>query len=87
MEDIIVRLGFAVALLIVTLYVAFGFLAVPLTILGKAGVLRVVRWITRRSWRALVGVIRVIKQTVNSRRRGRPRRALPLGRAIVRLFK
>jgi hypothetical protein len=87
MEDTIVRLGFAVALLIVTLYVALGFIAVPLMILRKAGVLRVVRWIIRRSWRALVGLTRIARQIVNSRRRGRPRRGLPLGRAIVRLFK
>ena len=86
MEDI-VRLGFAAVLLIVTLYVALGFMAVPLMILRKAGVLRVVRWITRKFWRGLVGLIRIPIRIFNSRRRGRPRRALPLGRAIVRLFK
>jgi hypothetical protein len=87
MEDTLVRLGFAIVLLIVTLYIALGFLAVPLMILRKAGVLRVVRWIIRKSWRALVGLIRIAKRIFNSRRWGRPRRALPLGRAIVRLFK
>ena len=86
MEDI-VRLGFAVVLLIVTLYVAFGFMAVPLMILRKAGVMRVVRWIIRKCWWVLVGLLRIPVRILNSHRRARPRRALPLGRAIVRLFK
>ena len=87
MEDTLVRLGFAVVLLLVTLYVAAGFMAVPLMILRKTGVLRVVRRIIRKSWRALVSLFRIPVRILNSRRRGRPRRALPLGRAIVRLFK
>ena len=85
--ETIVRLGFAVVLLIVTLYVALGFMAVPLMILRKAGAMRVVRWAVRTSWRALVGLVRIPMRIINSRRRGRTRRALPLGRAIVRLFK
>ncbi|NNK49851.1 MAG: hypothetical protein HKP01_13335 [Gemmatimonadetes bacterium] len=85
--EIIVRLGFAVVLLIVTLYVALGFMAVPLMILRKTGVMRVVRWLVRKFWQALVGLLRLPIRIFNSRRRARPRRALPLGRAIVRLFK
>ncbi|HEY5626024.1 MAG TPA: hypothetical protein VIT93_06010, partial [Dehalococcoidia bacterium] len=69
------------------LYIALGFLAVPLMILRKAGVLRVVRWTIRKSWRAFVGLLQFAKRIFNARRRGWPRRALPLGRAIVRLFK
>jgi hypothetical protein len=87
MDDTLVRLGFAVVLLLVTLYVAAGFMAVPLMILRKTGALRVVRWIIRKSWRALVGLLQIAKRIFNARRRGWPRRALPLGRAIVRLFK
>jgi len=86
MEDI-VRLGFAVVLLIVTLAMTLGFMAVPLMILRKAGVMRVARWLIRKFWQALVGLLRIPIRIFNSRRRGRPRRALPLGRAIVRLFK
>ena len=87
MEDILVRLGFAVALLLVTLSFAISFMAVPLMILRKTGTLRVVRWIIRKLWRAFVGLFQIAKRIFNARRRGWPRRALPLGRAIVRLFK
>ena len=80
MDDVI-RLGFAVALLLVTLYVAIGFLALPMTILRKTGVLRVVRWGIRKSWRGLVGLIRLLKP----RRRRRIPRAL--AGAFIRLFK
>jgi len=87
MDETIVRLGFAVALLLVTLSFAISFMAVPLMILRKTGTLRVVRWAIRKSWRAFVGLLQFAKRIFNARRRGWPRRALPLGRAIVRLFK
>ncbi len=86
MEDII-PLGFPIVLLIVTLYVVLGFLATPLAILRRAGIWRAARWVLRTLFRALVGLVRIPIRILNSRRRGRPRRAIPLGRAVVRLFK
>ena len=80
MDDAI-RLGFGVVLLLVTLTVAVGFMAVPLMILRKAGAPRVIRWVIRTSWRGLVGLFRLLK----SRRRRWVRR--PLAGAFIRLFK
>jgi hypothetical protein len=80
MDDAI-RLGFAVVLMLLTLSVAIGFMAVPLMFLRKAGALRVVRWLSRKSWRGVLGLLRFL----TSRRRRRVRR-LPAG-ASMRLFK
>ena len=85
--DNLVRLGFAIALLLVTLFVAIGFMAVPLMILRRTGAMRVIRWVIRTSWRMVVGLVRIPIRILNSRRRGRARRAIPLTRAFVRLFK
>lgn len=85
--DDLVRLGFAIALLLVTLFVAIGFMAVPLMILRGTGAMRVIRWVIRTSWRMVVELVRIPIRILNSRRRGRARRAIPLTRAFVRLFK
>ena len=83
--DDVVRLGFAVVLLLVTLNVAMGFMAQPMAILRRAGVLRLVsravRWFLRNFQRGVVGLFRL----VTSRRRRRVRR--PLLGAFMRLFK
>ena len=86
--DDLVRLGFAVVLLLVALYVAIGFLAVPMAILRRTGVLRLarvakraLRWLLRRCWRGLIWLVRCL----TSRRRPRIRR--PLAGAFTRLFK
>jgi hypothetical protein len=81
MNDVVLRLAFAVVLMILTLYVAFSFLAVPMALLRKAGVLRAVRWCVRASWRGLVWLFRLLKS------RGRRRiRRFP-ARAFIRLFR
>ena len=80
MDDVI-RLGFAVVLMLLALSVAIRFMAVPMMILRKAGAVRVVRWFIRTSWRGVLGLLRFL----TSRRRRRVRR-LPAG-ASMRLFK
>ena len=80
MDDAI-RLGFAVILMLLTLSMAIGFMAVPMMILRKTGALRVIRWVMRTSWHGVLGLLRL----VTSRRRRRVRR--PLAGAFIRLFK
>ena len=80
MDDVI-RLGFAVILMLLTLSMAIGFMAAPMMILRKTGALRVIRWVMRTSWR---GVLRLLR-LVSSRRHRRVRR--PLAGAFIRLFK
>ena len=77
----LVRLGFATLLLVLTLSLAFRFLAVPMALLRKAGALRAVRWSCRKLWGGVVGLHRLL----TARRRRKIRR--PLGGAFIRLFK
>ncbi len=81
MDSVLVRLGFALVLMGLMLYLAIGFLAVPMGILRKTGALRVVRWFFRRSWRGLVGLFRLLKSRGSRRIRRFP------ARAFIRLFK
>ena len=62
MNDL-VRIGFALLLLLMTLSFAMSFLAGPLSLLKRAGVVKALRWFTRAAWRALVLVFQLIART------------------------
>ena len=81
MDELLLRMALAVVLMILVLYLAVGFLAVPMGILRRSGVLRAVRWVLRTSRRGIRGVWQLLR----SRRRRRIRR--PLGGAFIRLFR
>jgi hypothetical protein len=68
--DTIIRLGFCIVLLLITLGMAMSFLAGPIGILKKTGALKAGRWALRSSWRGVTGVIRLLLK----RRRPRIRR-------------
>lgn len=68
--DAIIRLGFCIVLLLVTLGMAFSFLAGPIGILKKTGALKAGRWAVRSTWRGLAGLFRLLLK----RRRPRIRR-------------
>jgi hypothetical protein len=66
----IIRLGFAIVLLLVTLNLAVSFLAGPIGLLKKTGALKTGRWVIRSTGRGLAGLFRVLR----GRRRSRVRR-------------
>ena len=68
--DTIIRLGFAIVLLLVALSLALSFLAGPIGILRKTGALRVGRWAAISTGRGAVGLFRLLTR----RRRPRIRR-------------
>ena len=66
----IIRLGFAIVLLLFTLSLAVSFLAGPLRVLRRAGVHRALRRVVRALLRGLVSLMRLVIR----RRRPRVRR-------------
>ena len=80
MDDLL-RLGFVTVLLVLMLGLLAGFLAVPMMILRKTGVLRIARRTIRGIWRGLVALFRLLR----NRKRRKVRR--PLAGAFIRLFK
>lgn len=68
--DTIIRLGFAIALLLITLNLALSFLAGPIGLLKRTGALRVGRWALRSTARGVIGLSRLLP----GRRRPRFRR-------------
>ena len=78
MEDL-VRLGVGLVLLLVTLSVALSFLAVPMAILRKSGVLRGVRRLVGLAWRGVAGLFRLLTGFRRRRIRRLPRSSLDVG--------
>ena len=72
------RLGFGLVLLFVTLSLAFSYLAGPMAIVRKTGVLKVGRWLAKAVWRGFVGLARVATKT------RRPRIRRPAGQPSMR---
>jgi hypothetical protein len=68
--DTIIRLGFCIVLLLITLGMAMSFLAGPIGILKKTGALKAGRWAGRSAWRGTIGLFRFVLK----RRRPRIRR-------------
>ncbi|MBI4032571.1 hypothetical protein HY374_02600 [Candidatus Berkelbacteria bacterium] len=71
-------LGFALLLLFLTLSVAMTYLAGPMALARKTGVLRAGRWFFRATSRGLVGTLRVLTKT------RRPRIRRPSGQPSMR---
>ncbi len=68
--DTIIRLGFAIVLLLVTLGLALSFLAGPIGLLRKTGAFAAGRWTLRSTGRGIAGLSRLLLR----RRRPRIRR-------------
>ena len=62
MNDL-VRLSFGVVLLLFALSFAFAYLSGPMSLLRKAGVLKVLRWAIKALWRALAFVFQLVTRT------------------------
>ena len=77
MNDL-VRLGFGVALLVLTLGLAMSYLSEPMAIARKMGVFRVGRWMVKAGWQGGVGLVRVLTKT------RRPRIRRPAGPSSMR---
>ena len=72
------RLGFGVLLLFVTLSLAFSYLARPMAIARKSGVLKAAKGLAKAGWRGLVGLVRAVTKT------RRPRIRRPAGQPSMR---
>ncbi len=59
----LVRLGFGLVLLFVTLSIAMSFLAGPMGVLKRTGALKVARWFARAVWRSLVLAFQLVTKT------------------------
>ncbi len=68
--EAIIRLGFAIVLLLVTLSIAISCLGEPIGFLKKTRALNVGRWTVRSAWRGIAGLSRLLLR----RRRPRIRR-------------
>ena len=79
--DLLISLAFSIVLLLMTFSLATKYLAGPLMVLRKLGVLKVGRWLVVKLWRGIVAIYRAL---MGVRRR---RIRLPRARAFIRLFK
>ena len=74
MEQLI-RIGFALVLLAIALSIASSFLAGPLAVLKRFGVVALARWAVRSLWRAIKGLTRLLIRGQRRRIRRSPSRA------------
>jgi hypothetical protein len=76
--EAIIRLGFCLVLLLVTLGMVMSFLAGPIGILKKTGALKAGRWAIRSLWRGTAGLLRLLLKRRRPRIRRHPSR-VPTG--------